>query len=133
MTADDLRRDLEASRRQMRGDYAALRREVHQELDFAGKTKQAVRSHPLPWLGGAAFLGYLLSPRKKREKVVRPSLPGSQQQMVDATKKAQEPVKKLTLLSIVVTIARMLFPLVRPALTQFAIRQAGTLADRFRR
>lgn len=117
MTSDDLRREIDASRRAMQQDYAALRA----ELDFATKTKRAVVANPLPWLGGAAFLGYILSGRKK----AKPPKRRRGEPEIDA------PARRLSLFGVLVATARLLFPLARPALTAFAVRKLSGLANRF--
>jgi hypothetical protein len=117
MTSDDLRREIDASRRAMQQDYAALRA----ELDFATKAKRAVVANPLPWLGGAAFLGYFLSGRKK----AKPPKHRRGEPEIAA------PARKLTLLGVLLAAARVLFPLARPALTAFAVRKLSGFANRF--
>ena len=117
MTSDDLRREIDASRRAMQHDYAALRA----ELDFATKTKRAVVANPLPWLGGAAFLGYILSGRKKAKVPKRRR----------GEPEIAEPARRLSLFGVLLGAARLLFPLARPALTAFAVRKLSGLANRY--
>lgn len=117
MTSDDLRREIDASRRAVQQDYAALRA----ELDFATKTKRAVVANPLPWLGGAAFLGYILSGRKQ------PKPPKHRRGEPEAAR----PARKLGVLGVLLTAARLLFPLARPALTAFAVRKLSGFANRY--
>lgn len=112
MTSDDYRRELAASRISVRGDYAALRR----ELDFATKAKRAVASRPLPWLGGAAVLGFLLSGRKRAKTAPRKK---------GATEAIAAPAKKAGFLGLALAVARIVFPLIQPALTAFLTRQLG--------
>lgn len=116
MTADDLRREIDASRRAIQGDYSALRT----EMDFGAKTRQAISSRPGPWLGGAALLGYILSGRK-RARAAKPR---------KGEPALAKPAKKLTFLGIVLTVARLIFPFIRPAVTAFATQQLGSLAGR---
>lgn len=118
MTADDIRLEIASSRRAIQADCAALR----QELDFATKTKRAIIKHPLQWLGGAAFIGYILSGRKKSRESRRKNRGGSE---------FAAPAKRLTLLGVILAAARVLFPLARPALTAFAVRKISSFAGRF--
>lgn len=117
MTADDLRREIAASRRAIQTDYAALR----QELDFATKAKRAVVEHPARWLGGAALVGYFLAGRKK-QKAAKARRGG---------KDVAEPAKKLTIIGVALTAGRLLFPVLRPALTSFALRKLSAYTGRF--
>lgn len=118
MNADELRQEIAASRAAIRQDFSALR----DELDFAAKAKRSVARNPVPWLGGAAFLGFLLSGRKRAK---------SRSRKGDAI---QEPAKKLTVLGVLLAAARFLLPLARPALTDFATRKlADFAASRFSR
>jgi hypothetical protein len=117
MTSDDIRREIDASRRALQQDYAALRA----ELDFATKAKRAVVANPLPWLGGAAFLGYILSGRKQAKPPKRRR----------GEPEAVAPARKLTFLGVLFALARLLFPMARPALTAFAVRKLSGFATRF--
>ncbi len=117
MSVDDLRLEIAASRRTIQADYAALRA----ELDFAAKAKRAVVARPLPWLGGAALLGYLLSGRKNAKPTKHRR----------GEPEAAAPARKLTLLGVGLTAARLLFPLARPALTAFAMRKLSSFASRY--
>ena len=122
MTSDELRREIAASRHAIQQDYSAL----CGELDFATKTKRAVVEHPMRWLGGAAFIGYLLSGRKKDKPVKRKSR-GREEAIV-------EPAKKLSLLGVLFAALRLGLPFARPALTAFATRKLADFANsRFQR
>jgi hypothetical protein len=113
MNIDDLRREIDASRRAIRHDYASLRT----ELDFATKAKKAVTERPLPWLGGAALFGYLLSGRRKRKA------------LKSKTGKP-ETARRFTLLGLLLGAARLIFPLVRPQLTSFALGKLAGYAGK---
>lgn len=93
----------------MRRDYAALRH----ELDFVSRTKRAVIEHPVPWLGGSALVGWILSGRRRKARRLKAG-------------QVAEPVKKATLLGVLFGIAKMIFPLVQPYLASFA---AGKISD----
>ena len=113
MRIDDLRLEIDASRKAVRQDYAALRA----ELDFTAKTKAAIVRHPLPFLGSAAALGFLFSGRGRRK----------------ARKGGAEPAKRFTLLGLLLTLGRLLFPIAQPYLAGLAARQLSGLAAKIRR
>jgi len=119
-TIDDIRLEIDASRRAIRTDYAALRG----ELDFAAKAKRVIAKRPLPWLGGAAFLGFLLSGRKKVK--VYETKGGKGKPTVKSS-------KGITVLSVLLGAARLIFPLVRPQLTALALSKLTDLSGKFSR
>lgn len=116
-TADEIRQEIAASRAAVRQDFHALR----DELDFAAKAKRTVARNPVPWLGGAAIFGYLLSGRKKAKPARAKGRGGDP---------VEEPAKKLTALGVLLAAARLLLPLARPALTDFATRKLADFAGR---
>ncbi len=118
MSIDDLRLEIDASRRAIRQDFTSLR----EELDFAAKAKRAVAERPLPWLGGAAFLGFLLSGRRRQKAKRKGGKPG-----------AEEPVKRFTMLGVLLAALRLIFPLVQPQLSAFAARKLTGLVGKFPR
>jgi hypothetical protein len=115
ISADDLRQEIAASRLAIKGDVTTLRA----ELDFVAKTKRAVVERPLPWLGGAALLGYILSGRR-RKKAARHA------------KGEPEAAKRLTLVGVLLGATRLLFPLARPLLTELATRKLTEFAAKRR-
>lgn len=115
MSADNLRQEIAASRLAIEGDVAMLRA----ELDFVTKTKRAVVERPLPWLGGAALVGYILSGRR-RKKAARHA------------KGKPEAARRLTVLGVLAGTARLLFPLARPLVTEFATRKLTEFAAKRR-
>jgi hypothetical protein len=119
MTIDEIRLEIDASRRAIRQDYGALRR----ELDFVTKTKQAVAGRPLPWLGGAALFGWVLSGRRKRKA----------QKLKGGKPVKEKTARQFTLLGLLLTVARLVFPLVRPQLTTLAVQKLTALGGRFGR
>jgi hypothetical protein len=114
ISADDLRQEIAASRLAIKGDVTTLRA----ELDFVTKAKRSVVERPLPWLGGAALVGYILSGRR-RKKAAR-----------HAKGKPEETARRFTLLGLLLGTARMLFPLARPLVTEFATRKLTEFAAR---
>ncbi|MGH8046419.1 MAG: hypothetical protein ACREKL_04165 [Chthoniobacterales bacterium] len=116
MNADDIRQELAASRRAIQHDYASLRA----ELDFVAKTKRAVVDHPLPWLGGSALVGWILSGRRKRK---------ARKLKAGAT---AESVKGITLFGTLFALLRLIFPLARPWLAKLAADKLTDFATRRR-
>lgn len=117
ISADDIRQEIAASRRALQDDVGTLRA----ELDFVSKTKRAVVERPLPWLGGAALLGYILSGRRRKKvKAAR------------HTKGEPETAKRLTLVGILLGTTRLLFPLARPLIAEFATRKLTEFAAKRR-
>lgn len=114
MSINDIRAEIEASRRAIRRDYSALRG----ELDFVAKAKHSIASHPLPWLGGSALAGWILSGRKR---------PGGRRLKPG---EAAQPAKRFTILGILLALAKWVFPLIRPQLTSFALGKLGSLAGK---
>jgi len=116
MTADDLRSELEASRRAIQRDYAGLRA----ELDFVARTKRAVVENPVPWLGGSALVGWILSGRRRRK---------ARKLKADGV----ETSRKFTLLGILFSIVKLAFPLMQPWLTNLAAGKISDFAGKYRR
>lgn len=117
MSAEELRRELEASRLAIRRDYRALR----SELDFVSKARHAVVRKPLPWLGGAAAIGYLFAGRRTKARNRRKK---------DGTAQAIESAGRITMLGMIFAALRFLFPVFQPLLTAYAARKVGEFASR---
>jgi len=117
ISADDIRQEIAASRRALQDDVGTLRA----ELDFVSKAKRAVVERPLPWLGGAALLGYILSGRRRKKARAARHAKGE-----------PEAAKRLTLVGVLFGTARLLFPLARPLMEQFATRKLTEFAAKRR-
>lgn len=127
MTKEQLATELELTRRAIARDTAGLR----YELDVLGKLKQSVRNHPLAWLGSASALGYIFAgPKTRTRKVVKfvrdPRLEGKVE-----TKKSGGRLG--TLLGLAFTIGKVALPLAKPAITAYAAKRFGDLAQRVAR
>jgi hypothetical protein len=116
MTAEEIRLQIDASRRAIQVDYASLRA----EMDVAAKTKRAIMEHPLPWLGGAAMLGFLFSGRRK-EKTHKLKVKGGGEVKV---------VEKFTFFGALLAMLRFLLPLARPAIQAIATQKLTEFAAR---
>lgn len=111
--------ELRRSRLAIARDTASVAR----ELDVVSKLRRSVTSRPLAWLGGAAAIGYMLAgPKKRKALAALPSKP---------TTPAKNAWQRL--FSILFQIARMLFPLFRPALSAYAAQRLGEMSSRFSR
>ena len=111
--------ELESARRRVTVNFRGLRR----DLDLPTRAKRAFTRQPLAWIGGASFLG-LLATRFAFRK-----------QKVAAVRKGGEPlVEKAEKAGLLLGILKLVFDLVRPALTtwatkfvtEYAYRKMGT-------
>jgi hypothetical protein len=116
MTTEEIRLQIDASRRAIQADYASLRA----EMDVAAKTKRAIVENPLPWLGGAAMLGFLFSGRRK-EKVRKIKVKGGGE---------VKTVEKFTFFGALLAMLRFLLPLARPTIQAIATQKITEFASR---
>jgi len=99
---------------------------IAEELDIVSKIKRSVRTRPLAWLGSAAALGYILAGPKTRKAA----------KTISTKKRTKsEPVHtgRQGFFSILFNLAKLLFPLFRPALSAYAAQRLGELSSRFPR
>lgn len=101
---------------------------VREELDVAARLKNSVRKRPFAWLGAAAAFGYILAGPKTRTKTVTKLVKGPATGAAKAEKK-----RPRTFLDILLALFKLALPLVRPALSAYAARSIGGLADKFGR
>jgi len=99
--------ELGVARSRMTVNYRALRR----DLDIPTRARRAFVRQPLAWIGGASFVGLIVSRfafRRNKTVVVR---------------KGSEPiVEKAEKVGVLLGILKLVFDLVRPALTTWATR-----------
>jgi hypothetical protein len=111
----ELMAELESARNRATANFRALRK----DLDFPTRARRAFVRQPLAWVGGASFLGLLVSRfafRKKKVVVVR---------------KGKEPmVEKAEKAGLLLGILKLLFDLLRPAITTWATKAATEYARR---
>lgn len=124
MTKEQLAAELELTRRAIARDAAGLRA----ELDIVEKLKHSVRSHPFAWLGSAGALGYIFAgPKTRTRRVVKfvrdPKLDGK-------TESKKEAGRLATLLGIAFTVGKVALPFVKPAITAYAAKRLGDIAQR---
>ena len=107
--------ELEAARSRVTVNFRALRK----DLDFPTRAKRAFARQPLAWIGGASFLGLIVSRfsfRKRKVVVVR---------------KGKEPmIEKAEKAGLLLGILKLVFDLVRPALTTWATKLVTEYAHR---
>jgi hypothetical protein len=99
--------ELAAARRRLTVNFRALRK----DLDIPTRARQAFARQPLAWIGGASLLGLIttrLAFRKKQSVVER---------------KGREPmIEKAEKAGLLLGILKLVFDLVRPALTKWATK-----------
>ena len=120
---EKLLEELRLSRRAMSRDAAA----VVEEINLASKLKKSFRSRPLAWLGGAAALGYILAGPKTR--VVTKPGKGNPANTSEKSR-TRAPVG---FWGVVISLLKFALPLARPALSAYAARRLGELAEKFPR
>lgn len=119
MSIEKIRQDLEKSRASIGTDYAALRA----ELDYVAKAKKSVKEYPASWLGGAAVAGFIGARIFKRKR----SKPKRVKRV--AQNEVAESAKKITFLSVVLAIFRLIMPMLKPALVSYAGKRIGAFAS----
>jgi hypothetical protein len=120
ISKDSLLAELAKSRAALRRDWSA----VGGELNVANRARRSVKRHPLAWLGAAAAIGYLASGRRSTAKT--PS--------IKATSSPSKTISpRLGPWGLVWNIAKLLVPVIRPALSAYAAQKLGELATKVQR
>jgi hypothetical protein len=117
---EKLLEELRLGREAVRRDASS----IAAELDFAGKVRRSVLARPLAWLGGAAALGDILAGPKTRTVTKRIEAGGA---------KAKSRPSPGGIIGIVMALLKILIPLARPALSAYAARRMGEIAERMNR
>jgi hypothetical protein len=112
--------ELRLSRAAIARDTAA----VADEINLASKLKRSVRARPLAWLGGAAMIGWMLAGPKTR--VVTKSAKGKPSARPEKSRPAG-------FLGILLGLFKIALPLARPALSAYAARRLGEMAEKISR
>lgn len=111
---------------ELRRSRLAIARDVHavaDEVNIAAKLKRSVKTRPLAWLGSAAALGYILAGPKSRRVAA-----------VKGKKGAVAPVPPparggwAIFFSSLLTVFKLLLPVLRPALSAYAAQRLGEFA-----
>ncbi len=123
MTRSEALIELDASRAAIARDY----RNVRAAADVPTRLKRTFRRHPMPWLGGAATLGWIIAGRgRKRKKVVLEKRVGADGEV------KQEKIKSFSILAVLITLVRVVIPVLKPALTALAAKKFADLAVRLK-
>ncbi len=94
--------ELARARSHLSVNFQALRR----DLEFSTRAKQAFKRSPLPWLGGAAFIGLLVAKFPRRAKKI-----------TVVRKGGEAAVEKAGKFGLALGAMKIAFDLARPALT----------------
>jgi hypothetical protein len=112
---------------ELRQSRLALARDataVAEELNLASKFKKAIRSRPLAWLGGAAAIGWILAGPKTR--VVSKTGKGKSSDLTEKSHPAG-------FWGILLALFKIALPIARPALSAYAARRLGEMAEKISR
>jgi hypothetical protein len=112
---------------ELRRSRAAIARDaaaVADEINLAAKLKKSVRTRPLAWLGGAAALGWILAGPKKR--IVTKTAKGKSPEQIEKS-------RHVGFWGILLGLFKILLPLARPALSAYAARRLGEMAEKVSR
>lgn len=110
---------------ELRRSRLAIARDVHavaDEIDIAAKLKRSVKRRPLAWLGSAAALGYILAGPKTRRAAAKGKKGTAD--MPPAAPRGGWAVFFSSLL----TVFKLLLPVLRPALSAYAAQRLGEFA-----
>ncbi|HEY5742069.1 MAG TPA: hypothetical protein VIS99_05960 [Terrimicrobiaceae bacterium] len=122
MTKEEILTELSTSRAALSREYVALRT----ELDFKSKLNALVRRKPYAWLSGAAAIGWFLAGPKTKTRVVTKVVKDDGKPIVVKEKKKGS----VGLVALLLGVMRFVFPIVRPALTNYASRFFSEMATR---
>jgi hypothetical protein len=101
--------ELERARSTTSANFHLLRR----DLDFSLRAKKSFAKNPLPWLGGAAFLGLLVARIPRRTKKVVRVVP----------KRKDDTAEKAGKAGLLLAAMKMAFDFARPALLKWATQR----------
>jgi len=127
MTKEQALAELRLSRQAIARDTAALK----EEFDIAAKIRKSIRRRPLAWLGGSALLGWIAAGPKTRTRTVTKYVnkPGKASESGEVGAK----VRSAGLLGLAVTVFRFALPMLKPALSAYAARRLGEMAEKMMR
>lgn len=118
--------ELARTRQAMTRDCAGIKR----ELDYKAKLEAAVRRKPFAWFGGAAIVGWMLAGPKTRTKHRTITKYVPQGEKVPKAQVAKS-AGRFGFLGIILTVIRLAFPLVKPALSNYALRRLSEMAEKY--
>jgi len=123
---------VKSSRREIASEFSGLL----EELDLRRKVRNSVRSHPLQWLGSAGVLGLLASAGasaflRRASAPVPPKTPASAGSKMLKMAGEATALSKFGWMAGLIPVAKMLYPIVRPVLMEFATKTVqGALAKK---
>lgn len=120
---DKLLTELSRSRAAVVRDFSTVR----SELDVAAKLRQSVKSRPFAWLGSAAALGYIIAGPKRRTRVITKTVHDRKSKEKLAKPEIRE---SRSLFGTLLMLFKIVSPLVRPALSAYAVRRFGDFAEK---
>ena len=127
-----LRQEVRDSRQNLGREYAGLL----EELDMPKRFARSVRSHPLGWIGGAATAGFLLTAFGRSGRTDHPKTPSSSPK-TPATAPASDAgrfvLSKAGIFSGALQVGRLLYPVLRPVILEYASKAASVGLERIRR
>jgi hypothetical protein len=110
---------------ELRRSRVAIARDVQAvgaEFDVAAKLKHSVKTRPLAWMGAATVLGYILAGPKTRSRKVRGKNSG------DISVATGPRSGWAVFFSALLSLFKLLLPVLRPALSAYAAQRLGELA-----
>jgi len=111
MAEDDRKTELMADLDAARGRVTVNLRALRRDLDVPTRAKRAFARQPLAWIGGASFLGLMMTRIAFRKK-----------QVVVVHKGKESTVEKAEKAGLLLGILKLVFDLARPALTKWATK-----------
>jgi hypothetical protein len=119
-----LRQQIHDSRIRLSREYSGL----VEELDVPKRFARSVRNHPFGWIGGAAITGLFLTlfGRGRKTSPARSSVPAPVQTTPSALSRAG-------LLAGALQVGRLLYPVLRPVILEYAGKAARAGLERVRR
>jgi hypothetical protein len=127
------RNDLPKLRQQVHDSRIRLAREYSGlvgELDVPRRFARSVRNHPLGWVGGAAAAGLILTLFGRRST---PASRPSPKRGETFREPAPTTLSRAGLLAGALQVGRLLYPVLRPVILEYAGKAARAGLDRVRR
>lgn len=131
------RNDLPRLRQQVHDSRIRLSREYSGlvgELDVPKRFARSVRNHPLGWVGGAAVAGLVLTMFGRRQAAApRASAPRAGTTAGAVREAAPSALSRAGILAGALQVGRLLYPVLRPVILEYAGKAAQAGLERIRR
>lgn len=128
-----LRKEVHESRRNLSREYAGLLG----ELDFREKISRSVRSHPFGWIGGAALIGFVTTlfgrGGSRQRQGAKTREPAHSSVPTPTTAQAGTLFTRAGIMAGLLQAGRLLYPLLKPVILEYASRAASSGMERLRR